>query len=88
MLRCTLYSSYFVFCLYSIWPFQSNSFIFNCTLRTKVNINCNSWITSFPIPSFIIIFTKVFNDLLCFQFYVVWCAVGYFSILEGLEIKD
>ena len=50
MLRCTLYSCYFVFCLYSTWPFQSNSFIFNCTLRKKININCSSWISSFPNP--------------------------------------
>lgn len=48
----------------SNWPFFSNSFIFIWTLRTKVNMTCNSWITLHPHKRFywFTLFSLSFRD--------------------------
>ena len=65
------------------------SFIFVCTFRKKVNISCNSWITSYPYPHYN--FTERFLILIYFVFFVISrCVAEYcwnFKILIRFEKK-
>ena len=77
MLSCTFYRSYFVFSLYTNQPFYSNSFIFNCTLRTKVNRTFHSTY-SYPQQLW---FLQAFFLRYSVFFVISWCVLTKLSIL-------